>query len=54
MTYAKPAILVFTFHLTNIDQASQKATFLYLYENQFDFLPSAIFVERFQPVVFLD
>lgn len=55
MTYAKPTILMFTFHLTNIYKLLSKQHFGNIcYKNQFDFLFNAIFDGEFQPVFFLE
>lgn len=55
MTYAKPTILVFTFHLINIYKLFSKQHFGNIcYKNQFDFLLNTIFEDKFQPVFFLD
>lgn len=55
MTYAKPTISVFTFHLTNIYQAPQQATFWQsLLWKPVWLLLNTILENRFQPVFFWD
>lgn len=51
MTSAKPTILVFTFHLTNINKLLSKKHFGNIcYENQFDFLLNTISEDEFQHI----